>query len=188
VVCDDGSTDLTAQIAERLGADVVRHDRNLGYGAAIQSLFTRARELDADVLVTLDADGQHDPNEIQSIVKPVIEGAADIVVGSRFADESMAYRMPWFRRAGVKFITKLTNGQSNQNAVGDAQSGFRAYSRKSVESLVIFEDGMGVSSEILINARKQGLRICELPLAFTATAWRLPRITQSDMVLTSWHQ
>ena len=100
VVCDDGSGDMTAEIAERLGADVVRHERNLGYGAAIQSLFRRARELDAD--------GQHDPREVSDVVKPIVEGKADVGVGSRFVDDRSAYAMPWYRRAGVKFVTRLT--------------------------------------------------------------------------------
>jgi len=161
VVCDDGSSDMTAEIAERLGADVARHERNLGYGAAIQSLFRRARELGADVLVTLDADGQHDPSEVSDVVKPIVEGKADVVVGSRFVDERSAYAMPWYRRAGVKFVTRLTNNGA-RHGVRDGQSGFRAYSRRSLDSLIMFEDGMGVSAEILINARKQGLRICEV--------------------------
>ena len=161
VVCDDGSSDLTGEIALRLGADVVRHERNLGYGAAVQSLFRRARELGADVLVTLDADGQHDPREVSDVVKPIVEGKADVVVGSRFVDEHSAYAMPWYRRAGVKFVTRLTNNGA-RHGVKDGQSGFRAYSRRSLDSLILFEDGMGVSAEILINARKQGLRICEV--------------------------
>lgn len=161
VVCDDGSSDLTGEIALRLGADVVRHERNLGYGAAVQSLFRRARELGADVLVTLDADGQHDPREVSDVVKPIVEGKADVVVGSRFVDERSAYAMPWYRRAGVKFVTRLTNNGA-RHGVKDGQSGFRAYSRRSLDSLILFEDGMGVSAEILINARKQGLRICEV--------------------------
>lgn len=163
VVVDDGSSDLTATIAERLGADVVRHGRNLGYGAAIQTLFKYASKLDADVLVTLDADGQHEPAEIPQVVKPILEGTADLVVGSRLMDSRSLYTIPWIRRAGMKFITKLTNGNSGQNGVGDSQSGFRAYSRKVLESLVLAEDGMGVSSEILINARKQGFKAQEVP-------------------------
>jgi glycosyltransferase involved in cell wall biosynthesis len=162
VVCDDGSTDLTPVIAQRLGAIVVRHERNLGYGSAIQSLLKYARTLKADILVTLDGDGQHDPGEIPRVIKPIIEEAADIVVGSRLIDTRLSAAMPWYRRAGVKFLTKLTNGGATQNGVKDAQSGFRAYNRKSIEELVVFEDGMGVSSEILINARKQHLRICEV--------------------------
>lgn len=161
VVCDDGSSDLTGVIAERLGANVVRHEQNLGYGAAIQSLFKHARELGADVLVTLDADGQHDPSEVPNVVKPIANGVADVVVGSRLVDERSAYAMPWYRRAGVKFLTKLANN-GVAHGVKDAQSGFRAYSRKSLENLVLFEDGMGVSAEILINARKQRLKICEV--------------------------
>ena len=162
VVCDDGSSDLTGEIALRLGADVVRHERNLGYGAAIQSLFRRARELDADVMVTLDADGQHDPREVPKVVKPIVDGVADVVIGSRFVDERAAYAMPWYRRAGVKFITRLVNN-SGKHAVRDAQSGFRAYSRESLEKLTLLENGMGVSVEVLVNARKQGLRIQEVP-------------------------
>jgi len=161
VVCDDASTDLTGDIAERLGADVVRHERNLGYGAAVQSLFRRARELNADVLVTLDADGQHIPSEIPNVVGPIVDGVADVVVGSRFVDERLAYTIPWYRRTGIKFITKILNGTS-KDGVKDAQSGFRAYSRRALETLVMFEDGMGVSVEILINARKHGLRVCEV--------------------------
>ena len=166
VVCDDGSSDLTGEIAERLGAEVVRHEKNLGYGAAIRSLFRRARELNADVFVTLDADGQHDPAEIPTVVRPVIDGEADVVIGSRFIDESSVHAMPWYRRAGVKFITRLVNN-SARYGVKDAQSGFRAYSRKALQCLSLFEDGMGVSVEILLNARKCGLKIKEVSASCT---------------------
>lgn len=162
VVCDDGSADMTADIAERLGADVVRHERNLGYGAAIQCLFRLARELDADVLVTLDADGQHNPGEIPNVVKFIVDGSADIVIGSRFVDEQSTHTIPWYRRVGVKFITKLVRNTS-KHGVKDAQSGFRAYNRKSLETLTVFENGMGVSVEVLINAGKHGLRVREIP-------------------------
>ena len=134
VVCDDGSTDLTAEIAERLGADVIKHERNSGYGAAIRSLFGRARELGADVLVTLDADGQHDANEIPNVLKPILQNKADIVVGSRFIDAQGTTEMPLYRRFGAKIITKLVNG-SSKNGISDAQSGFRAYNRQTMEKL-----------------------------------------------------
>jgi glycosyltransferase involved in cell wall biosynthesis len=162
VVCDDGSTDMTCEIAERLGAEVVRHGRNLGYGCAIRSLFRRARELGADVLVTLDGDGQHDPGEIPQVVRPIVDGVADIAIGSRFVDERLGYVLPWYRRAGIKFITRLTNA-SAKFGVEDAQSGFRAYSRGAIEKLDVLEDGMGVSVEILLNAKKHGLRVKEVP-------------------------
>ena len=162
VVCDDGSTDLTGEIVEHMGADVVKHARNLGYGAAIQSLFEHAKELGADIFVTLDADGQHDPSEIPIIVKPIIDAVADVVIGSRFVDKRLASVMPWYRRVGVKVITNLVNN-SSKNSIKDAQSGFRAYNRKSLEALTVFENGMGASAEILIDASKHNLRICEVP-------------------------
>jgi glycosyltransferase involved in cell wall biosynthesis len=162
VVCDDGSTDLTLDIARRMGAEVVRHERNLGYGAAIQSLFARARELDADALVTLDGDGQHDPDEIPGVVKPIVEGAADVVIGSRFADKDAARVMRWYRKVGIRLITKLANNASEYD-IKDAQSGFRAYNRRSLEKLDVSENGMGASVELLLNANKHGLKIQEVP-------------------------
>lgn len=161
IVCDDGSSDMTGAIASRLGSEVIRHQRNLGYGAAIRSLFERARELDAEVLVTLDGDGQHDPSEIADVVKPIADGVADVVIGSRFVNGHPASAMPWYRRAGIKFITRLANNGA-KNDVQDAQSGFRAYNRKALKSLTLLEDGMGASAEILIEARKRGLRVCEV--------------------------
>jgi glycosyltransferase involved in cell wall biosynthesis len=102
IVCDDGSSDLTGEIADRLGAVVVRHEKNLGYGAALQSLFERAKELNADVLVTLDSDGQHNPAEIPRLVKPIEDGVAEVVLGSRFLDERGTADMPMYRQLGVK--------------------------------------------------------------------------------------
>ena len=161
VVCDDGSSDATGAIAKRLGADVIRHKRNMGYGASLKSLFKRACELNADVLVTLDADGQHNPEEIPKIVKPIAQGAADLVIGSRFIETHGTKEMPFYRRFGVQLITKLVNG-SSKNGISDAQSGFRAYSRQALERLSPVEDGMGASVEILLNASKHDLKICEV--------------------------
>jgi glycosyltransferase involved in cell wall biosynthesis len=161
VVCDDGSTDLTGEIAIRFGAVVIKHEVNRGYGCALRSLFRNALELNADVLVTLDADGQHEPAEIPSILKPVIDGVADIVIGSRFIAGREAEEMPMYRRAGAKVITKLVNGPKHK--VTDAQSGFRAYGRQAIRNLSIVEDGMGASVEILFEAYKRGLKICEVP-------------------------
>jgi glycosyltransferase involved in cell wall biosynthesis len=165
VVCDDGSEDLTAEIAERLGAVVIRHDNNLGYGAALQSLFKRARELKADLLVTLDADGQHNPAEIPRLIKPIEGQVADVVLGSRFMDKIGTVNMPIYRQIGVKVITKLSKGNSKSN-VSDAQSGFRAYSKHAMEELgTVCEDGMSASIEIIRAIRKKGLRVCEVPVS-----------------------
>lgn len=162
VVCDDGSSDLTAIIAERLGADVVKHEQNFGYGAAVKSLFKRALELGADILVTLDGDGQHDPAEIPNVVKPIFHGTADVVVGSRFIDSRGTAEMPLYRRFGAKLITRLVNG-SSKKGISDAQSGFRAYSRQALDRLSVVEAGMGASVEILLEANKYDLKVCEVP-------------------------
>lgn len=161
LVCDDGSKDSTAEIAERLGADVIRHEKNMGYGAAIKTLFTTARELNADVLITLDGDGQHDPQEIPQLVAAVLEKKVDIVLGSRFFD-SKENGVPRYRNWGIKLISKLTGAASNHN-FNDAQCGFRAYGRKALMGLNLIENGMGSSVEILMKAKKQGLTIAEVP-------------------------
>lgn len=162
IVCDDGSIDYTAKIAESLGADVVRHEKNGGYGASIKSLFVRAQELNADVFVTLDADGQHEPNEIPNVIKPILEGEADVVIGSRFVDKKGTAEMPLYRQFGARLITKMVNG-SAKNGITDSQSGFRAYSHTALDRLTFFEDGMGASVEILLKANKNNLRIVEVP-------------------------
>jgi glycosyltransferase involved in cell wall biosynthesis len=160
IVCDDGSTDMTSEIAEACGADVIRHERNMGYGAAIGSLFKRGREIGADILVTLDADGQHDPDYIPKLIEPVMRGEADIVIGSRFlADEA---EVPAYRRIGIRIINWVTRHGSNK--ISDSQSGFRAYSRKAIETILPTETGMGISTEILLRAQVLGLRIREVPV------------------------
>lgn len=164
VVCDDGSTDLTGEIAERLGAVVVRHERNSGYGAALQCLFKKARELKADVLVTLDSDGQHDPAQIPLLVAPIEQGVAEVVLGSRFLDKNGTADMPAYRQIGVKIITKLANG-SGKNGFSDAQSGFRAYSKHALERLSMYENGMSASIELLRAIKKNGLKVCEVPIS-----------------------
>ena len=161
IVCDDGSRDMTAEIAEKLGAEVIRHERNLGYGVALRSLFGRARELGADVVVTLDGDGQHDPGEIKAVVGPILNGEADIVVGSRFLGENN--EVPFYRRLGIKAITRLT-GRASGNSFSDAQSGFRAYNKKAIEGLRLSENGMGVSAEILLQAEKAKFGVVEVPI------------------------
>jgi glycosyltransferase involved in cell wall biosynthesis len=164
VVCDDGSTDYTAKIAERLGAVVIKHEGNSGYGAALQSLFIRAKELRADVLVTLDSDGQHDPAEIPRLVKPIKEGVADVVLGSRFKDKNGTAGMPLYRKFGIRVITKIANG-SGKNGISDAQSGFRAYSKSALARLSVSENGMSASVELLRAVNKSGLKVCEVPIS-----------------------
>lgn len=158
LVCDDGSSDLTGAIAEGLGAVVVRHDRNMGYGAAIQSLFKEASRLGADVVVTLDADGQHDPRDIPILVEFLETEDVDIILGSRFVDGGSS-EAPGWRENGIKLITKLVS--KNGAFLTDAQSGFRVYSRRAISLLALVEQGMGVSTEILLKAADIGLSIAE---------------------------
>jgi glycosyltransferase involved in cell wall biosynthesis len=162
VVCDDGSQDLTADIAEKLGAIVIKHERNMGYGAAVQSVFEKAKKLKADLLVTLDADGQHDALEIPKLVEPILEKKADIVIGSRFLQQNSG--MPRYRRFGIKVLTKMTNSSRQKDTLTDAQCGFRAYNRKAIKSLRLEEQGMGVSAEVLLKAKGIGLMVAEVPI------------------------
>lgn len=162
VVVDDGSTDDTALIAESQGAFVVRHERNLGYGTAIRSCFNAARDLKADVIVTIDADGQHDPDQIPILIEPIKKGLADIVVGSRFLSASDKTEMPRYREAGIRMLTRFTDAASRMQLT-DVQSGFRAYSRKAFEEIVPTEQGMGVSTEIVMKAMQRKLRVLEVP-------------------------
>ena len=162
LVCDDGSTDLTATIAKKIGAVVIKHGKNLGYGAAIRSLFLKAKDLDGDVLVTFDADGQHRIDDIKNVIKPIVNQEADLVIGSRFLDESEK-EVPQYRKVGIKVITKITNA-SIKKQLTDSQSGFRAYSRKIILELNPSETGMGVSTEILIKASSKNFRIVEVPI------------------------
>ena len=160
IVCDDGSMDLTGDIAEAMGATVVRHERNMGYGAALRSLFRAALEAGADVAVTIDSDGQHDPAELSRLVDLLRMNELDIVIGSRFLEGGSG--APGWRRAGIGVINALS---ANGGVVTDSQSGFRAYSRRALETLVLTEDGMGASTEILLKADEAGLRIGEVPIS-----------------------
>ena len=162
LVCDDGSTDLTATIAKKIGAIVIKHEKNLGYGAAIRSLFLKAKDLDGDILVTFDADGQHRIDDIKNVIKPIVNQEADLAIGSRFLDESEK-EVPQYRKVGIKVITKITNA-SIKKQLTDSQSGFRAYSRKIISELNPSETGMGVSTEILIKASSKDFRIAEVPI------------------------
>ena len=162
IVCNDGSTDNTAKIAEKMGAIVITHQQNLGYGEAIRSLFLKARELDSDMLVTLDSDGQHRISDVLPIVDPILKNQADLVIGSRFLTENQK-DMPKYRKIGIKMITTLAN-TSLDESVTDSQSGFRAYSKNILFEITPSEKGMGVSNEILMKASKKNFKIIEVPI------------------------
>ena len=163
IVYDDGSTDDTYEVSNSAGATVIRNPENKGYGVAIRSLFQAAKEQDADIMVTLDSDGQHNPDQIPQLIGPVLRQRFDMVIGSRFLNSNDKEKVPRYRSLGIKTITKLTQAAS-YNGITDSQSGFRAYSRNALSKINLFEDGMAVSIEILLRAKEKNLLTTEVPI------------------------
>jgi glycosyltransferase involved in cell wall biosynthesis len=160
IVVDDGSTDNTARVAELAGATVVRHAENKGKGAAIQSILAEARKRNPDVLILLDADAQHDPNEIPVLIKPISEGF-DLVIGSR---EAQNYKTPRYRRVGRKVLLHSARLASKAN-ISDSESGFRALSPKAINDLELKANGFAVESEMITLAADKNLKITEVPIS-----------------------
>ena len=157
IVCDDGSSDSTSEEAKNAGAIVIRHEQNMGKGHAMKSLFKYAKDVDADVVVTIDGDGQFLPEQMENLIKPILETKYDIVIGNRFSDDK---EMPSYRKAGNKMLDKMTKLAADL-PFSDTQSGFRSYSKKAIQSINFSSGGFGVDSEILINAVDKGLKITE---------------------------
>ena len=157
IVCDDGSRDDTISKAKEAGAIVISHKKNLGKGAAMKSLFKEAKKLNADVMVTIDGDGQFLPEEIPKLIEPIIEGDYDIVIGYRFDNRN---EMPTYRKFGNIALDKITNVASAL-PFRDTQGGFRAYSKKALDQIKITADGFGADSEILVDASRKDLKITE---------------------------
>ena len=143
---------------------MVKHPKNLGYGAAIRTIFLKAKDLESDVLVTLDGDGQHQIMDVEKILKPIEKNQADIVIGSRFLDKKSD--VPKYREFGINVITKVTN-VTIKNKLTDAQSGLRAYSKKVLSEIAPSDSGMGISTEILIKASSKGFKIVEIPITIS---------------------
>jgi glycosyltransferase involved in cell wall biosynthesis len=165
IVYDDGSSDDTSEVAKSAGAIVIRNPENKGYGVAIRSLFQAAKEQDADIMVTLDSDGQHDPDQIAEVIEPLKQGF-DIVIGSRFLKRDGKQKVPRYRSFGIKTITKLTQAAS-YHGLTDSQSGFRAYNKNALSKINLFEDGMAVSVEILLRAKEKNLSTVEVPITIS---------------------
>lgn len=162
IVVDDGSSDDTSLIAQDAGAQVVKHLKSKGAGAATRTGIEHAKELNADVVVTLDGDGQHKPEEIPILLEAISSRNADIVIGSRF--NRKGYRIPKYRKIGIDIINWLLNVFSNLK-IDDAQSGFRAYNKRFINLISIEENGFGFSVEVLIKARAKNLTIFPVPIS-----------------------
>ncbi|MBN1195482.1 MAG: glycosyltransferase family 2 protein [Methanomicrobiaceae archaeon] len=167
VVIDDFSSDTTAEIAEALGAMVIHHDINTGYGGALRTIFNTARELGVEKLVTLDAEWQHNPDEIPKLLAPLNNGS-DIVIGSRFLEgyrvfSEQSNKIPKYRKFGMKILDVATNF-AGELSVSDSQSGYRAYGKKAIRALQIQGNGMSAGSEILVQVNDHGLNVQEVPI------------------------
>lgn len=162
ITCNDGSTDETKEIAEHFSDHVVNHTTKQGYGRSLIDLFREALLLPSKVIVTLDADGQHNPDEIPKLTQPILEDKADIVLGSRFSSSRIEAKR--YRQFGIRTINRLTQKASGHN-FNDSQCGFRAYSYSAIQTLHLTEYGMGFSTETLLKATELGLRIVEVPIS-----------------------
>lgn len=162
IVVDDGSTDRTVPIAERAGATVIEHDENHGKGRAIRTIFEAVSDRKFDALVLLDGDGQHVPEDIPTVVDPVLEDECEISIGSRYLEDKNT-ETPAYRRFGQRVLDILTTG-SARTKVTDSQSGFRALSPTAIDKLRLRTDGMGVESEMISDATGKGLEIEEVPI------------------------
>ena len=161
IVCDDGSTDDTAALAKKAGAVVISHEKNQGYGATISTLFDYCRKNNAEIMVTLDGDGQHNPDQIPDLISVIIKHNVDVVIGSRSLKDDK--NLPSYRKTGIKIITSTINSATNLK-VTDSQSGFRAYSKEAIDLIHPTESGMGISTEILVKISNNGLSIAEVPI------------------------
>ncbi|AGB38914.1 glycosyltransferase family 2 protein [Natronococcus occultus] len=162
VVVDDGSSDETVEIVAETDATVLEHDSNRGKGEALRTLFEYARTTDHESVVILDGDGQHYPDDIPTVAAPVETADADMVVGSRYL-EGGPDETPFHRRVGQQVLDYLTFGSSGTK-LSDTQSGFRAFSRDAIETLSIETSGMGVESELIMDAQDARLTITERPI------------------------
>jgi glycosyltransferase involved in cell wall biosynthesis len=160
LVIDDGSLDRTAEIAEAAGARVIKHHHNKGKGAALKTGFEALRNF--DIVVTMDADGQHNPEEIPKLVEPIIRGEADLVNGSRYLRGTDGHT-PKFRRVGQTVLDKATNISGKFN-ITDTQSGFRAFASNIIPVFRFSGSGFGIESEMLVDAAEAGLKIMEVEI------------------------
>ena len=164
IVVDDGSADRTAELARRAGAHVIKHLKNMGQWSALRTGFREALRKGFDIVVTMDADGQHDPTNIPRLLKPISEGRADLVIGSRLKGHPVA--MIPYRYAGIKFFSKLLSTFMGVNLT-DATSGFRAYRSWLLKAMVkqMRERQYGILEATMI-AWRLGARIEEEPIDF----------------------
>jgi glycosyltransferase involved in cell wall biosynthesis len=164
IVVDDGSKDHTAEIARLVGAEVIVHAKNSGYGAAIKTCFEVARKRNVEAMIILDADGQHNPDDIPVLINELRKTKSDIVIGSRFVNgNGKNQKIPAYRKVGLKVLDTATRMSTSLN-ISDSQSGFRLYTKKAIINVDLSNNGMAAGSEILIQASDRNLKISEVPI------------------------
>ncbi len=164
IVVDDGSKDKTAEVARLAGARVAKHIRNGGKGIALRTGFEVAENLHPDIVVCLDADAQHNPDDIPMVMAPIISGEADMVIGSRFLDKEHKKYIPKYRRLGQWVLTTTTNFGSDTK-ITDSQSGFRAFSGDILGKFKFRQNGFSVESEMIEDANDNEIKIKEVPIS-----------------------
>jgi glycosyltransferase involved in cell wall biosynthesis len=162
-VVDDGSTDATAQLARDAGAHVIRHRSNRGVGAALQSGLAYALRRGVDIAVNIDSDGQFDPNDIRTVIGPVLNGNADLATASRFKDPALVPTMPWVKRIGNWGMSRIVSSICGRR-FHDVSCGFRAYSRETLLRLVL-TGRFTYTQETFLVMSLTGFRIEEVPVA-----------------------
>ena len=161
LVVDDGSSDRTSEIAQKAGAILIRHGSNRGKGAALGTGFEYALSKNYDVVVTLDGDGQHNPDEIPLILEPIVRGEADLVIGARYLNGSRK-KIPLYRRIGLWVLNKGTQVAAEVSV--DSQSGFRAITRQALKALNLNSTDYSIETDMVVKARDAGIRIAEVPI------------------------
>jgi len=161
LVVDDGSSDQTAEIAQRAGATVIKHSHNQGKAAAVNTGFLYVRQLKTAGVVMLDGDGQHTADDIPRVLAPILAGEADIVVGSRFLE--VKSNIPLHRQVGQHGLTLATNLASGVR-ISDSQSGYRAFSAHAIAELWFGQGGFSIESEMQFLIREHQLRVVEVPI------------------------
>ena len=163
IVVDDGSTDETLKICRSLGVKVIRNSRRMGKGVALKRGIIEAMKLSPEIIVTLDGDGQHDPEDIPKLISPIQQTEADIVIGSRFERDALE-EIPSKRKIGLHLINK-TNTLLTRSRIVDSQSGFRAYDGAIIDKIISYTStGYGVETEQLALADSYGFVITEVPV------------------------
>lgn len=170
VVVDDGSTDSTARIVRKHKAVLLQHVINRGQGAALRTGIEYALAHGADIIVTFDADGQHDPKEIKQMIEPIMDGEVEVTLGSRFLGTSP--NIPWIKKLMLKggvIFTYLVSGIK----LTDAHNGFRAFSRNAAQLIEIKQDRMEHASEIVEEIYKKGISYKEVPVTIKYTVYSI---------------